>query len=80
MIGGAGQLLERSIVDRMVGFGERLCFEGAPLLIPPLVQNSSKRALMRERTKSRLGSVKLKPRKRKVFSTRSPDKAVMKGP
>jgi len=28
MIGGAGQLLDRSIVDRMVGFGERLCFEG----------------------------------------------------
>ncbi|GAA0028611.1 hypothetical protein [Bradyrhizobium ottawaense] len=43
MIGRAGQLLERSIVDRMVGFGERLCFEGAPLIVPPLVQNSSKR-------------------------------------
>ncbi|WP_314963337.1 hypothetical protein [Bradyrhizobium cosmicum] len=43
MISRAGTLLERSIVDRMVGFGERLCFEGAPLLIPPLVQNSSKR-------------------------------------
>ncbi|XIA64703.1 hypothetical protein ACFIOY_38945 [Bradyrhizobium sp. TZ2] len=34
MIGGAGQLLDRSIVDRMVGFGERLCFEGAPVVVP----------------------------------------------
>jgi len=43
MISRAGTLLERSIVDRMVGFGERLCFEGAPLIVPPLVQNFSKR-------------------------------------
>ncbi|MCW1988683.1 hypothetical protein [Bradyrhizobium diazoefficiens] len=43
MISRAGTLLERSIVDRMVGFGERLCFEGAPLIVPPLVQNPSKR-------------------------------------
>ena len=34
-IGAAGQLLERSLVDRMVGFGERLCFEGPPRILPP---------------------------------------------
>ena len=44
MIGGAGQLLDRSIVDRMVGFGERLCFEGAPVVVPPLAQDPAKRA------------------------------------
>jgi hypothetical protein len=44
LIGGAGQLLDRSIVDRMVGFGERLCFEGPPLIVPPLAQDQTKRA------------------------------------
>jgi hypothetical protein len=44
LIGGAGQLLDRSIVDRMVGFGERLCFEGAPIVVAPLAQDQSKRA------------------------------------
>lgn len=43
MIGDAGQLLDRSIVDRMVGSGERLCFEGAPVIVPPLAQDQSKR-------------------------------------
>jgi hypothetical protein len=43
LIGGAGQLLDRSIVDRMVGFGERLCFEGPPLIVPPLAQDAAKR-------------------------------------
>jgi hypothetical protein len=43
MIGGAGQLLERSIVDRMVGYGERLCFEGQPDIVSPLAQNNSER-------------------------------------
>jgi hypothetical protein len=43
MIGGAGQLLERSLVDRMVGYGERLCFEGAPFIVPPLQQDLTKR-------------------------------------
>jgi hypothetical protein len=43
VIGGAGQLLDRSLVDRMVGFGERLCFEGPPLLVPPLAQDQAKR-------------------------------------
>jgi hypothetical protein len=42
-IGAAGQLLERSLVDRMVGFGERLCFEGAPRILPPLAQDPAKR-------------------------------------
>ena len=44
LIGGAGQLLERSIVDPMVRFGERLCFEAPPLIEPPLVQDKSSRA------------------------------------
>ena len=35
MVGAAGQLLERSIVDRMVGAPERLVFEGGPILDPP---------------------------------------------
>ncbi|MCX7298081.1 MAG: hypothetical protein NTU64_14705 [Hyphomicrobiales bacterium] len=43
MIGGAGQLLDRSLVDRMVGYGERLCFEGAPLIDPPLAQDPTGR-------------------------------------
>ena len=38
MVGNAGQLLERSIVDRMVGAPERLVFEGAPVVEPPLKQ------------------------------------------
>jgi hypothetical protein len=42
-IGGAGQLLDRSLVDRMVGCGERLCFEGAPIIEPPLAQDVTKR-------------------------------------
>jgi hypothetical protein len=44
LIGGAGQLLDRSIVDRMVGYGERLCFEGAPVIAAPLAQDQAKRA------------------------------------
>jgi hypothetical protein len=43
VIGAAGQLLERSLVDRMVGYGERLCFEGAPRIVLPLVQDPAKR-------------------------------------
>ena len=39
MVGAGGQLLERSIVDRMVGSPERLVFEGAPVLEPPLTQD-----------------------------------------
>lgn len=40
MIGAGGQFLERSIVDRMVSAGERLVFEGAPVLEKPLSQRS----------------------------------------
>lgn len=39
MVGAGGQLLERSIVDRMVYAPERLVFEGAPILREPLAQN-----------------------------------------
>ena len=44
MIGAGGQLLERSIVDRMVYAAERLVFEGAPLLSDPLTQDAKLRA------------------------------------
>ena len=43
VIGGSGRLLERSLVDCSVGHGERLCFEGSPVIDPPLIQDSSKR-------------------------------------
>jgi hypothetical protein len=43
MVGAAGQLLERSIVDRMVGAPERLVFEGPPVLVPPLAQDQAAR-------------------------------------
>ena len=43
MVGAAGHLLERSIVDRMVGQPGRLVFEGGPVLEPPLVQDKAKR-------------------------------------
>jgi hypothetical protein len=43
MVGAGGQLLERSIVDRVVGSPERLVFEGPPILDPPLAQDSDKR-------------------------------------
>jgi hypothetical protein len=44
MVGAGGQLLERSIVDRMVYAPERLVFEGPPHLEPPLVQDKASRA------------------------------------
>jgi hypothetical protein len=44
MVGAAGQLLDRSIVDRMVYAAERLVFEGAPVLDPPLAQDQAARA------------------------------------
>jgi hypothetical protein len=46
MVGAGGQLLERSIVDRMVGAPERLIFEGAPILVPPLAQDRESRRPM----------------------------------
>jgi len=43
MVGAGGQLLDRSIVDRMVYAPERLVFEGAPILVPPLSQDQEAR-------------------------------------
>jgi hypothetical protein len=43
IVSASGQLLERSIIDRMVGPGERLVFEGPPILDPPLTQDSGAR-------------------------------------
>jgi hypothetical protein len=43
MVGAGGQLLERSIVDRVVGAPERLVFEGAPVLAAPLAQDEQAR-------------------------------------
>jgi hypothetical protein len=43
MVGAAGQLLERSVIDRMVGRPERLVFEGGPVLDPPLEQDRESR-------------------------------------
>ena len=42
-LGKDGKLLERSLVDRMVGQGERLVFEGAPKVVPPLKQDAASR-------------------------------------
>jgi hypothetical protein len=39
----SGALLERSIVDRIVGGSERLVFEGPPVLVDPLVQDAKAR-------------------------------------
>ena len=44
MIGAGGQLLERSLVDRTVYAPERLVFEAAPNVVPPLAQDQSARA------------------------------------
>ena len=44
MVGAGGQLLDRSIVDRMVYAAERLVFEGVPILMEPLVQDAKLRA------------------------------------
>jgi hypothetical protein len=43
LVGKAGQLLDRSIIDRSVGRGERLVFEGPPTLVPPLSQDAASR-------------------------------------
>lgn len=43
IVGRSGQLLERSVIDRMVGASERLVFEGAPVLEPPLDQDRESR-------------------------------------
>jgi hypothetical protein len=43
LVGTAGQLLERGIVDKSVASPERLVFEGAPVVEPPLAQDASRR-------------------------------------
>jgi hypothetical protein len=43
LVGAAGQLLERSLVDRVVGTPERLIFEGPPILIDPVAQDQAAR-------------------------------------
>jgi hypothetical protein len=43
VVGAGGQLLERSIIDRMVGGPERLVFEGAPILVERLAQSAEAR-------------------------------------
>jgi hypothetical protein len=43
MLGTAGQMLERRIVDRMVGASERLVFEAPPILTKPLAQYEERR-------------------------------------
>jgi hypothetical protein len=43
VVGAAGQLLDRSIIDAMVYAPERLVFEGAPVVVPPVAQSASKR-------------------------------------
>lgn len=40
LVGRAGQLLERSIIDVAVGSPERLVFEGPPQIVEPLVQDA----------------------------------------
>jgi hypothetical protein len=43
MVSKSGALLDRSLVDRMVGQASRLVFEGGPILEPPLVQDKASR-------------------------------------
>ncbi|HME90604.1 MAG TPA: hypothetical protein VKE49_04220, partial [Myxococcaceae bacterium] len=43
VVSTSGALLERSIIDRMVGGPERLVFEGTPMLVPPLRQDKESR-------------------------------------
>jgi hypothetical protein len=43
MVGAGGQLLERSIVDRVCGTPERLIFGGQPVLVEPVAQDRAVR-------------------------------------
>ena len=43
MLGAGGQLLERSVVDKMVGSPERLVFEGKPICVRPIEQDQKMR-------------------------------------
>jgi hypothetical protein len=40
LVSAAGSFLVRSIVDKSCGSPERLVFEGAPIIVPPLVQDA----------------------------------------
>jgi hypothetical protein len=46
LVGAGGQLLDRSLIDRTVFAPQRLVFEGAPILDPPLVQDQTIRVPM----------------------------------
>ena len=61
LVGTAGQILERSIVDISVGSPERLVFEGAPEVIAPLVQDTSKRKAVASTAAAPLDSRKAVP-------------------
>jgi hypothetical protein len=41
-VGGAGQFLDHSLIDKFVGTPERLIFEGPPVVVLPLVQGERK--------------------------------------
>jgi hypothetical protein len=43
MVSKSGALLARSIIDRMVGAPEHLCFEGGPVVVAPLAQDPEPR-------------------------------------
>ena len=43
VVGASGQLLDRSIIDAGVFGPERLVFEGAPILVPPVAQDNAER-------------------------------------
>jgi hypothetical protein len=43
VVGAAGQLLDRAIIDAGVFGPERLVFEGAPILVPPVAQDKAER-------------------------------------
>jgi hypothetical protein len=47
IVSAAGSFLERSIIDRSCGSPERLIFEGAPIIVPPLAQ-AERRAVAHE--------------------------------
>lgn len=61
LVGAAGQLLERSIVDVSVGSPERLVFEGAPVVRAPLVQDIAKRTARASQASAALDSRKAVP-------------------
>jgi hypothetical protein len=48
LVGGAGQKLDRSLVDPSVRYPERLVFEGAPEVVPPLMQDAAARRARHE--------------------------------